>query len=183
MKPVQFIAVLFVAGMSLSWVPIRHLGLLTDDNGIVTAKDLAEEEERCSDLKPFPPEDGSCFQYWQCLSSHDVHVECDDISEDLGEDTAEAVFWIKDGDHVHHYLTRRNFDLEACREWKEEWTAVLGSDDVVCLSGEFVGTESADEHPSSPAGSHFYWIIDRMKTHSKEWSYFHRGDADAEEQD
>lgn len=175
MKPIHYLVLIMMGASNLSWAPIRHMGMLTDDYGIVTKQDLAEEEERCPSLKPFPPEDGSCFQYWQCLPTRDVFIGCDDISDKFGEDTAEAVFWIKNGENTHHYLTRRNFDMEACREWKTEWEAVLAGEYIVCLSGEFASIEKEDDHPSSPIGTHYYWIIDRMKSYHSEWSYFYRG--------
>lgn len=175
MKPFQNLAIILFAIASLSWAPIRHVGLLTEDFGVVMARDLAEEKERCPDLKPFPPEGGSCLQYWQCLSTKDFYIACDDISADFdGEDTASAVFWIRDGVNIHHYLTRRNFDLEACLEWRAEWENVLAGEDIVCLSGEFIDTDDHDDHPSSPRGSHYYWVIDRMKSRHREWSYFYR---------
>ena len=176
MKLIQSLTVIAIVASNLSWAPIHHVGLLTDDYGIVTAQDLVEEEDRCQDLEPFPPRGGGCLQYWQCLPTKDVFIGCEDISADLGgEDTRQAVFWLKDGDEVHHYLTRRNFDLEACNGWKAKWEAVLAGEDVVCLSGEFINTENFDEHLLSPPGTQFYWIIDRMKSRHGEWSYFYRG--------
>ena len=175
MKPTYYSAILLVGSLNLSWAPARHMGLLTDDYGIVTRQDLVEEEERCPSLKPFPPEDGSCFQYWQCLPTRDIFIECNDITAKFdGEDTAAPVFWIKSESDIHHYLTRRNLDMEACQEWKAEWAAVLAGESVICLSGEFAGTEETDDHPSSPPGTHHYWIIDQMKSHHSEWSYFYR---------
>ncbi len=110
---------------------------------------------------------------------HHVFLDCEDTGS-IGdfEHTGQPAFWIDDGKITHHYLTRRNFDMEACQQWLGEWRAVMGQEAVVCFSGEFVQASDSDSHPSSPPGVQYYWIIDRMKSHAGEWSYFFRKNAD-----
>lgn len=170
-------SVLFL--MNTSGVPIQRVGLLTDDYGIVTGSDLDEEENKCGTyIDPFPPPSdftNHCTVYWQCLPIHDVFMNCNDLT-DAGdfEQTGEADFWIRDNNQVHHYITRRNFDMESCWGWIDEWISVMWNEEIVCLSGDFVGTEEEINSHTGKKEIHNYWIIDRMKSRHAEWSYFVR---------
>jgi len=176
MKFVPFLPLLVLAVCNISWATVTNPGLLTADYGVVTKADLNEEMARCEPpYESFPPKENACFQYWQCLPTKEVHLTCEDLgANDEYEHIGEATFWIKNGSDIHHFLTRRNFDLESCQEWATEWKEVMRDEEVVCLSGDYI--ENAGEEPSPAlAGNHYYWIIDRMKSRHGEWSYFYRG--------
>lgn len=181
MNKIKFVFIVILAMLNLSFSMSDRIGMLTDDYGIVVKADLDEEEARCSNVEPFPS-DNACFNYWQCLPTREIYIDCEDIG-DVGDSkhTGQANFWIKEGNNIHHYLTRRNFDIEACHEWVNEWKSVINGEDVVCLSGNFIDMSEQDESSFSPIGIHYYWIIDRIKSRHGEWSYFYRGDTESKE--
>jgi hypothetical protein len=158
--------------LNLSFVGHSRPGLLTGNFGIVTVADLDEEESRCNDIRPFPYEH-LCFNYWQCLPTQDVQMYCEDIGgNDEFVHVGEAFLTVKVKDQTHQYFTRRNFDMETCKEWMNEWSGVLGGENVVCLSGQYSGIDKENRH--------HLWQIDRMKSRRGEWSYFAREDESDE---
>ena len=176
-KFLNTIAYLLLLIFNTSFSTPESIVMITDTYNIVSPEDIQEEEEKCFDPQPFPPREfGGCQNYWQCLPTQEVFMSCEDIG-DIGDynHTGQIDFWIKDGNNIHHYLTRRNFDIESCFDWIDEWKAVMSNEDIVCLSGDFIDTDNNDAQSSSPLGTHHYWIIDRMKSRHGEWSYFLRG--------
>ena len=176
------IKVLFLALFCLfniSGGPRQRIGLLTEDYNIVTDTDLNEEEQNCAIIYPFPPPYpyGGCFHYWQCLPTNEVLMNCEELEELKGiadsEDTGQIDFRIKNGQDIHYFYTRRNFNMQSCWEWIEEWKDVMRGEDVVCISGIYLNMEEFKNGPK-----HYYWIIDRMKSRYSEWSYFYRGKED-----
>lgn len=167
---------------NLSMVHQQRFGLLTDDYGLVTSEDL-DEEERDNQCYPFEPvysqmetPDDNCHNYWQCLSTSEVFMECED-GGDNGDFThvGSANFWVRDKNITHHYVTRRNFSLETCHKWMAEWKEVIRGEEAVCFSGYFLSkSDHPEEGTSDPQGTQYYWIIDRMKSKHAEWSYFAR---------
>jgi hypothetical protein len=92
---------------------------------------------------------------------------------DETEHVGQADFSIRTGDEIHHYYTRRNFSMDSCWEWIEEWSQVIRGESVVCISGDFSSHEN--ENLNGSYIKHLYWQIDRMKSNHSEWSYFYRG--------
>jgi hypothetical protein len=180
-RKLLFVAMV-ISLFNLSLAHPQRSGLLTDDRGIVTSEDL-NEEEKYNKCYPFEPAydisqtpDDNCLNYWQCLSTDDVYINCDDVG-DNGDfpHAGSADFWVKEGGITHHYMTRRDFSLDSCQRWVTEWKEVMRGEDVVCLSGDFLLRKDLPYgDTSSPAGSQYYWIIDRMKSNHAEWSYFFR---------
>lgn len=184
MKRLKLLAML-LASTHLSFAAVdqdeHRIGMLTDRYGIVTDADLDEAEEHCiASAEPFPSGD-PCLNYWQCLPTRDLFMDCkDDGPSDDFDHAASAVFWIKEkeGENFHNYLTRRNFSLEACHEWLHGWRHVIEGEDVVCLSGSFLSKDYWEGDDLTPPGMHSFWIIDRMKSRRGEWSYFYRAPHD-----
>jgi len=176
MSAVARLAVLFCSLYSLSFGVRGRPSLLTADHGIVTEADLEEEETRCSHLAVRSQAQLSCLHYWQCLPTHDVHLACEDAGWAVEHGAMGWVdFRIRTGNDVHHYYTRRNFSMDTCRDWLEEWRRIIDAEEIVCLSGDLLSIGASEDRPSGPPGMHHYWIIDRMKSHRGDWSYFHRG--------
>ena len=170
----QLLGIVLMGCLNSSFKSLPRVGLLTDDFGIVTGADLDQEESRCTGTEPFPPKTNLCFQYWQCLSTENIYIDCENIGN-VGDfqHAGLATFWIQDNENIHHYFTRRNFDIDTCRDWKDAWKNIVEGETTVCLSGNFIEMSREDE-PGSPTGTHYYWIIDRMKSPHGEWSYFLR---------
>lgn len=166
--------------LNLSFAPQESVGqrfsMLTERYGIVTDADLDEESARCHETETFPNGD-PCLNYWQCLPIREVFMDCEegDVDEVLGR-VGSAVFWIQSGEEFHNYMTRRNYDMETCHDYLQEWKQVTDGEDVVCLSGEFIEKGSYEGDAFTPAGTHSFWVIDRMKSRRGEWSYFDRGE-------
>lgn len=180
MKKGLYFLYILVFALNLSWGEVRRVGILTDNFDIVTQADLDEEEKKCGTyIAPFPPSPDlteTCAVYWQCLSTREILLNCE-------EDEPIPDFWIRDGNNIHHYLTRRNFGMNACLEWLDEWKEVMRGEDAICLSGDFIGMEDEQNPKTSSVETHYYWIIDRMKSHHSEWSYFYRGNIESELQE
>jgi len=186
-KKISIFLIMGVSLLSLSWYPHEWVGLLTDDYGIVTVDDLAEEEAWCS-VQPFSVSNKvGCFQYWQCLPTENVFIACEDLGKspdpDVLDPMGHAVFRIKNGDMTHYFYTRRNWSMDVCYEWAKAWTELMIDEPIVCISGMFSGVtyeppffsdiflrESDEEHSSE----YYWWRIDRMKSPRGEWSYFLR---------
>lgn len=150
----------------ISFSQLHRPGLLTDDYGIVTKQDLDEDEADCTEIKDFAHRNG-CMPYWQCLSTQDVKITCErlgPISSDPTERYGELTLIIKDRGETHKYQGRHNNDMATCKSTKREMLKVMAHEKIVCISGLFADNE---DHTS-------WWIIDRMKSHHREWSWFER---------
>src|SRR3989338_951279 len=157
MNKTRMLLIIFFAAYNLSFYGSSGDAILTHHYGIVTQADLDEEAQKCPDVAPFPVEETSCFNYWQCLPTEEIFLDCEDIGDSgYSEHTGQIVFWIKDGDNIHHYLTRRNFDMESCYEWMAEWQSVMAGEDIVCISGNYGGSETSSDRPIAPEGTHRY---------------------------
>lgn len=162
-KMVAFLC-LFTPTLSLS--QIHRPGLLTDDYGIVTGKDLDEYEGQCTEVEPFPPHFG-CMMYWQCLSTENVTIICKRLgpdNSDLSGEYGDFTLLIKDRGETHEYTGRHNNDMAYCQSTKKAMLKVMTHEKIVCISGEFVHKD----------GQTSGWIIDRMKSRHGEWSWFER---------
>lgn len=158
-KGLYFLSILIFA-LNLSWSEVRRVGILTDDCDIVTQADLDEEERKCATyIAPFPPSPDlmkTCAIYWQCLPTRDIFLNCDKFNTYTEENLGFADFWIRDGKNIHHYLTRRNFEIDACVEWLDEWRKVMRGEDVICLSGDFIEMEDEQNPKTSSVETHYY---------------------------
>ena len=103
-------------------------------------------------------------------------ISCGDLHLETEQETfGEVDFQIINGNTVHHFLTRRNFEMEICGGWIQEWRLVIGNEDIVCISGEHLSSEVLQDSQAEPL-THHHWLIDRMKSKNAEWSYFYRGE-------
>jgi hypothetical protein len=160
------ITFLFLFLPTFSFSKIHRPGLLTDDYGIVTKRDLDEDEEGCTEIKDFAHQNG-CMPYWQCLSTKDVKITCKRLwpmSMDSTERYGDFTLNIKDRGETHIYEGRHNGSMAECKAMKREMLKVMVHENTVCISGEFVDKESQTSG----------WIIDRMKSRHGEWSWFQR---------
>jgi hypothetical protein len=169
---IVLLVILVLPSLSMSWP--RRVGLLTEDYGIVTKQDLDEEEAKFVKAEPFPSDS---FRYWQCLSTQEVFMKCDNlgfIAEEFGnEAVGEPTLQIGNGEEILDFYTSHNWTLSACQEMEEQWRSIMDKQDIVCISAFYLGTEqkvAKDGH----SFTHSEWEIDRMKSRHGEWSWFER---------
>jgi hypothetical protein len=162
----KMIAFLCLFTPALSFPQIHRPGLLTDDHGVVTKQDLDEDEAGCTEVTDFAHRSG-CMSYWQCLSAKNVEVICKRLgpdNSDLSGEYGDFTLRIKDQDETHEYIGRHNGDMAECKAMRREILKVVAHEKIVCVSGDFI----------DKVGQTSSWIIDRMKSHHGEWSWFQR---------
>jgi hypothetical protein len=100
----------------------RHIqskdrALIIDSDEMNKMHPWGEDETRCSEIRSFPDQH-PCFNYWQCLPTKGVSMGCKDIGNlgDYGH-TGQVDLRVEDKNGIHHYFTRRNYDLETCESW------------------------------------------------------------------
>jgi len=166
MKPLLIIFFLFLIP-TLSFSKIHSLGLLTDDYGIVTKKDIDENEKECTEVEPFPPHFG-CQMYWQCLPTKAAKVTCDDLGPDdspsVKDHIGELTLVLADKNEFYNFSMNHNFGMSGCRDLKHSILNVMKNEKTVCVLGYYADKEN---HTS-------YWIIDRVKSKRGEAAWFHR---------
>ncbi len=162
------------------YAEMRHPALLTESYGIIKKFDLeAEDVGTChtttENHSSIPAAARArCATYWQCLPTTHLYMDC--RAPEDGQEEGQMfrpVFWIANGGDVHHFSTRRSFPRNICFDQQEEWKAILQNSDTVCvLAGFSYKTTLSDEDGPEGDYIHHHWIIDRLKTHNKVWSYF-----------
>ena len=146
----------------------RHAALLTDDYGIITLADF-EFPEQLSPESHFP--DNEFENYWQCLKPEKYLLDCENIGPLYPGDEdefAQSTFWIQAGGKIYDFGTRRNWDMEFCKNMVSDISKIITNEPVVCVYASYVG--------STTKGSD--WIIDRVKTTNGEWSWFGKSDEE-----
>jgi hypothetical protein len=149
--------------------PLRP-GLLTDDFGIVTQQDI--EKEMAVIRLPAFFQVPTVFPYWRCLEPEQVDMSCENMhtEEPQGNPIAAPRLSLVENGEKYEYYTGRPWGLDACEHTLLEWRRIIGSEAVVCISA------SVDEVDKSPTAAPWRRItfgeINRMKSHSGEWSYF-----------
>ncbi len=164
---------LAAANLSMSW-PSRRMGLLTDDYGVITKQDLDEEEEKAIP-QPFPS-DFPAFQYWQCLPTNKIYIKCDALGFteiEKGGEIGQHTLELTSKREVFHFYTRHNSSLQDCREMVAQWNSVIQGENIVCISGSYLGTDLRKNETGNLV-KHSTWEIDRMKSGHGEWSWFDR---------
>lgn len=145
-------------------------GMLTDDFGIVTEQDV--EREAASIRLPDSNQVLTVFPYWRCLRPEQVEMSCEDMNteEPLGNPIAAPRLSLVENGEKYEYYTRRPWGLDACEETLLEWRKTITSEAVVCISASV--DEVDESSTAAPWRRITFGEINRMKSHSGEWSYF-----------
>jgi hypothetical protein len=149
--------------------PLRP-GLLTDDFGIVTEQDV--EKEAAIIRLPAFVQIPTVFPYWRCLRPEQVEMSCEDMNaeEPRGNPIAAPRVGFLENGEKYEFYTRRAWGLDACEETLLEWQKTIGSEAVVCISASI--DEVDESSTAAPWRRITFGEINRMKSHSGEWSYF-----------
>ena len=143
--------------------------LIGDDFGILNENDLALSA--CV-AKPSPFDFESIdHPYWQCFSTKNAHVECEDGEYDSDEKSMMVVMAIvlyKNG-MTHEYLSRRGIRLDICKEYLIEWEHLTFGQNHVCVSGALANSNQGVKKDERS------WIFESYKTTKDCVSYFDSG--------
>lgn len=136
-------------------------GLLSDDYGILTIKDL-KMNTRGVQVGPFD-RSNQAYPYWQCFKVKDLETECSLADYDRSEKMQLAIFSIdgKLDNHFHSYLSRRAIPLPRCLELLRAWKAKVRTQRYVCLSGSY-----ATDFESRTRLLGTVWTFDKFKSRS-----------------
>ena len=140
--------------------------LITNGYDVVTKKDLDDAEKECTELEAFPPKVG-CMMYWQCLSTKDAKVICDDLGPDSSpsekEHIGELRVVLKNKEGFSHFETTHNSGMSDCKALKHSILNVMKNEKIVCISSHYADKENNTS----------YWIVDRVKSRRGESAWFH----------
>lgn len=151
-----------------------HDGLLTDDYGILSEKDLVDYTKQMK-LTPFKGEHSS-YNYWQCFPRKNVSIKLEDLgysSEDFGwKDTvAEIIITVHIKPTVfHEYAMRRFFTVHDFLKDFKRWHQLMHKEKYVCLAGHFVDHEKYIVRNTKVES--YGWIFDKIKTTKGCFAYF-----------
>ncbi len=145
---------------------IAH-GILTNDYGIVTEKDVEDNAKIANSIDSENPE--RPFLVWQCLPIEDVQMECEnqDYDEELNSVTCDPTLSLThDGKHYEFWVRRLQY-LEDYQDMELALQSLFKDEEIACFSAFYDWDE-----PMSETGSRSLWTLDRIKTRRGEWSYF-----------
>ena len=134
-------------------------GLLNDDHGILTVKDLASN---ACNAKPMPLNpDSISYEYWQCFESRGISFDCDSngIPDEHEGIMGLIVVKVSARQDQHEYLEHRLWPIRQCRRFIKDAAALLRRNKYACLSGSFI-----DEEKNRSGHRSVTWNFQRIKT-------------------
>jgi hypothetical protein len=149
-------------------------GLLTDDFGVLTKKDL--KENACiAQAQPFSIK-SQAYSYWQCFEAKNSRLVCEGNKYDSDEKKRMTLLVLqsKRNGELHDYMTRRPRPVADCRLDLKEWRRLLKNQKYICVSGQ-INSIDIDQN----GGRSWFWILDKYKT-KLGWDGVHNGKSDCE---
>lgn len=137
-------------------------GLLGDDHGVLTVKDLAinacdvyPKQFNANRHQYYP------YEYWQCFESRNISFHCDSNSVPNEHEGVMGLVIVKTSiNHIQHeYLERRLWPIKDCKGFLKDVAALLKGAQYACISGSFI--ENKMDHSGHQSTS---WIFERIKT-------------------
>jgi hypothetical protein len=120
-------------------------GLLTDDYGVLTTKDLALNACHIK-AEPFVPGVTNPFEYWLCFESKTVSSTCDDQSFS-NEDGHVGRVTVKARDHQFSYdfIESRPWPIHDCKSFTKTLKNLVQGTSHTCISASYISKEEKNE--------------------------------------
>jgi len=140
-------------------------GLLGDDYGVLTLKDLAIN---ACDVTPKPFNSAAHYypyEYWQCFERKSISFSCDSNGIPDEHEGVMGLIVVKASANgvQHEYIERRFWPIKDCKRFLRDAAALLNGTQYACISGSFI--ENEKDHSGHPLIS---WLFERIKT-KKGW--------------
>ncbi|MBI4041779.1 MAG: hypothetical protein HY390_07940 [Deltaproteobacteria bacterium] len=147
--------------------------LLTADDGIVTADDLAYDHCR-REIVPYNPNTAFNSLYWQCLPVKDVKPTYRIFRDNDPMGAWDVVITMCHLElNVNHkgekqvYVDRRGHHVEYCKDFVQKWLKLTKDQEIVCLSGS-----GGEYYFDEKGGKYKLWTWEKFKTKKGCHSYF-----------
>jgi hypothetical protein len=143
-------------------------GLLTDDFGILTRRDL--KINTCiAEPTPLLQKRWSSYPYWQCFELQKSKITCEKGKYDIHEKATMSmmVFSGVRNTELHEFISRRPIPLDSCATYRRNWRKLTNNEKYVCISGESPSKKIEKSHTK------WTWIFRRYKTKKGCDSYFY----------
>lgn len=142
-------------------------GLLGNDFGLLTEKDLASNVEEALP-EPFSPE-SIAYPYWQCFAVKNVSFVCDHSGKQDPKEPIQAliVLIVTETKQNQEYLARRPWERDSCNNFEREWVRLTTEEEHICISGPFINNDYNEAGKTTA-----YWVFDKYKTRKGCGSYF-----------
>jgi hypothetical protein len=147
--------------------------LLTSSFGIVTADDLAYDDQQMFP-EPYDSQKDQNALYWMCVDVHDVTRTHERWRGEDGMGRADVIqpmctieLRVEQPSGLHMFGDRRAHPAEFCDEFERNWRRLTRNQQIVCLSGE-----SPSNSNDTTLGKYRSWTWNKFKTHRGCYSYF-----------